>query len=149
MGVFESFLCGVWRESLKQHRHDWRASQVGIRALVFDTPLVRSACRLTLPTDESSVKTILLKKRWIVLISSSFIPYLYSSLLTFTSFDLLSYLLQVLLSRRWVSVVPLGCSFFSGDLIFVVILSVEPSFDLIIFALFSYPFSLMLFWKSE
>ena len=68
----------------------------GIRALVFDTPLVRSACRLTLPTDESSVKTILLKMRWIVLISSSFIPYLYSnSPLTFACFDLLSYLIQV------------------------------------------------------
>ena len=56
----------------------------------FDTPMVRFACRLTLPTDESSVKTILLKMRWIVLISCSFIPYLYStSLLTFTSFGLL------------------------------------------------------------
>ena len=61
VGVFESFLCGVWRESLKLHRHDLRDVTSGIRALVFDTPLVRSACRLTLPTDESSVKTIFIK----------------------------------------------------------------------------------------
>ena len=54
----------------------------------FDTPLVRSACRITLPTDESSVKTILLKMRWIDLISSSFTPYLYStSPLTLSCFD--------------------------------------------------------------
>ena len=77
---FPSILCGVWRELLKLHRLDWRASQVGIRALLFDTRLVRSACRLTLPTDESSVKTILLKMRWIDLSSSAFIPYLYSIL---------------------------------------------------------------------
>ena len=42
----------------------------GIRALVYDTDFVRSAFRLTLPTDESSVKTILLKMRWIDLSSS-------------------------------------------------------------------------------
>ena len=68
MGVFKSVLCGVWRESLKLHRHDLRVVTSGIRALVFDTPLVRSACRMTFPTDESSVKTILLKMCWIVLI---------------------------------------------------------------------------------
>ena len=91
---------------------DWGASQVVSEPWFYDTPLVRSACRITLPTDESSVKTMLVKMRWIVLISSSFIPYLYSnSPLTFTCFDLFSYLLQVYLSRRWVSVVPLGCSF--------------------------------------
>ena len=26
VGVFESFRCGVWRKSLKLHRHDWGAS---------------------------------------------------------------------------------------------------------------------------
>ena len=81
---------------LKSHRHDWRDVTSGIRALVYDTLLVRSACRLTLPTDESSVKTILLKMRWIDLISSSFTPYQYSIYpLTFTCFNLLPYLLQV------------------------------------------------------
>ena len=99
-------------ESLKLHRHDWGASQVVSEHWFFDTPLVRSTCRITLPTDESSVKTILLKMRWIVLISSSFIPYLYSnSPLTFTCFvsALLPY--SSLGSRKWVSVVSLGCSF--------------------------------------
>ena len=47
--------------SLKLHRADLRVVTSGIRALVFDTPLVRSACRITLPTDESSVKTIFVK----------------------------------------------------------------------------------------
>ena len=84
----------------------------GIRALVFDTPLVRSAFRLTLPTDESSVKTMLLKIRWIDLNSSSFIPYLYSiSLLTFMCFKSALLPSSSLGSRRWVSVVSLGCPF--------------------------------------
>ena len=67
VGIFESILCEVWRELLKLHRLDLRDITSGIRALVFDTSLVRSAYRLTLPTYESSVKTILLKMRWIIL----------------------------------------------------------------------------------
>ena len=57
--------------------------------------MVRSACRITLPTVvvESSVKNDFLKLRWIVLISSAFSPYLYA----FSSYlsdvlSLLSYL---------------------------------------------------------
>ena len=42
--------------------------------------MVRSACRITLPTDVvvSSVGKLFSKLRWIVLISSAFSPYLYS-----------------------------------------------------------------------
>ena len=67
-------------ESLKLHSHDWGGRIKWYQSTGFRYPLVRSACRLTLPTDESSVKTILLKLRWIDLSSSSFIPYLYSIL---------------------------------------------------------------------
>ena len=56
------------------------ASQSGIRAQVHGSLVVRSACKITLPTDVvvSSVKNYFLKLRWIVLISSDFSPYLYS-----------------------------------------------------------------------
>ena len=58
--------------------------------------MVRSACRITLPTDVvvSSVKTYSLKLRWIVLISSAFffLPiYAFSSYLS-DVLSLLSYL---------------------------------------------------------
>jgi hypothetical protein len=63
-------------------------------------PRVRSACRITLPmvVVQSSVKTTLLKMRWIALSRSTFysLPLCFSSL-TFASFkSSLSYLLQVL-----------------------------------------------------
>ncbi len=76
--------CGFWRNRWNPHGTGFGVSQVGIRAQVVDTPLVRFACRLTLPTDVvvSSVKTYFLKIRWIVLISSDFSPYPYS----FTSY---------------------------------------------------------------
>ena len=63
MDAFESFLCGLWRESLKLHRADSTGVTSGIRALVYRYPTGPLAFRITLPTDEveSSVKTILLK----------------------------------------------------------------------------------------
>ena len=57
--------------------------------------MVRSACRITLPTDVvvSSVKTFFIKLRWIVLISSAFTPCLYSFLSYLSDvLSLLSYL---------------------------------------------------------
>ena len=83
VGAFESFLCGLWQGTLKLHRADSTGVTSGIRTLVFDTPLVLFACRITFTTDEveSSVKTIFLKIGWIDLISSDFTPYLTAILL--------------------------------------------------------------------
>ena len=107
------------------------------------------ACRSTLPTDESSVKTILLKMRWIVLISSSFIPYLYStSPLTLSCFASALSLFK-LVSRRWV----LRCLFSlffllnSTVLRYLVVISSGESFpltlpfvDLVLLSIISIPF---------
>ena len=86
-------LCGFWRDRWNLHSTGFGASQNGIRAQVHDSLVVRSAYRITLPTDVvvSSVKTIS-KIRWIDLISFdfflTFIPYH----LTLRVLSLLSYL---------------------------------------------------------
>ena len=57
-GVSELISCGFRRDRWNPHGTGSGASQVGIRAQVDDTPLVRFACRITLPMDVvvSSVK---------------------------------------------------------------------------------------------
>ena len=66
--------------TLKLHSVDPGVLQSGIKVHRYPTG---PACWITLPMDvvESSIKTILLKMRWIDLSSSAFTPYLYSVLL--------------------------------------------------------------------
>jgi hypothetical protein len=94
--------CGVIaiiRKVLILGRHKWYQSPRFCRYL-----RVRSTCRLTLPMDvvESSVKTILLKMRWIVRSRSTFysLPFCFSPL-TFANLSPLSYLLPQVYVPTW------------------------------------------------
>jgi hypothetical protein len=64
----------LWLDRYNLQGAGFGASQVVSEPRFCRYPRVQSACRLTLPTDvvESSVKTILLKIRWIVLSRSAF-----------------------------------------------------------------------------
>jgi hypothetical protein len=96
--VSKATSCELWRDCCNSQGANFGVSQVVSEPRFYRYPQVRSACRITLPTDvvESSVKTILVKMRWIVLSSSAFYSPLCFSSLTFASFEsCLSYLLQV------------------------------------------------------
>jgi hypothetical protein len=82
--------CELWRECYNSQDADFGASQVVSEPRFCRYPRVRSACRITLPTDVvvSSVKTILLKMSWIDLNRSAFysLPMCFSPL-TFATFE--------------------------------------------------------------
>jgi hypothetical protein len=88
--VSKTISCELWRDFYNSQGADFGASQVVSELRFCRYPRVRSACRITLPmvVVESSVQTILLKMRWIVLISSAFysLPMCFSPL-TFASFE--------------------------------------------------------------
>jgi hypothetical protein len=99
VGFSKATSCELWRDCYNSQGADFGASQVVSEPRFCRYPRVRSAGRITLPmvVVESSVKTILLKLRWIVLSTSVFyaLP-LCLSPLTFRVFSRLSYLVQVL-----------------------------------------------------
>jgi hypothetical protein len=86
--VSKATSCELWHDCYDSQGTDFGASQVVSEPRFCRYPRVRSACRLTLPMDVvvSSVKTILLKMRWIALSRSAFysLPMCFSSL-TFAS----------------------------------------------------------------
>jgi hypothetical protein len=104
--VSKATSCRLWRV-----RYDLQGAGFGVSQVVSEPrfcryPLVQSACRITLPMDvaESSVKTILLKMRWIVLSRSAFYSLsMCFSPLTFASFvfSLLSTSLSFRFLRGW------------------------------------------------
>jgi hypothetical protein len=71
--VSKATSCRLWRDRYNLQGADFGALQVVSEPRFCRYPRVQSACRITLPTDvvESSVQTILLKMRWIVLIRSA------------------------------------------------------------------------------
>jgi hypothetical protein len=88
--VSKATSCELWRDCYNSQGAEFGASQVVSEPMFCRYPRVRSACRITLPTDVvvSSVKTILLKLRWIDLSSSAFYSLSLSfSPLTFASFE--------------------------------------------------------------
>jgi hypothetical protein len=74
VGISKATSCELWRDCCNSQGADFGASQVVSEPRFCRYPRVRSAYRITLPmvVIESSVKTILLKMRWIVLSSSMF-----------------------------------------------------------------------------
>jgi hypothetical protein len=82
--------CELWLDCCNSQGADFRVSQVVSEPRFCRYPRVRSACRITLPTDVVvySVKTILLKMCRIVLVSSAFysLPMCFSPL-TFANFE--------------------------------------------------------------
>jgi hypothetical protein len=88
--VSKATSCELWRDCYNSQGADFGASQVVSEPRFCRYPRVRSACRITLPmvVVESSVKTILQKMRWIVLISSAFYSLaMCFSTLTFANFE--------------------------------------------------------------
>jgi hypothetical protein len=88
--VSKATSCELWRDFYNSQGADFGASQVVSEPRFCRYPRVRSACRITLPmvVVESSVKTILLKMRWIDLSRSAFysLPLCFSPL-TFVNFE--------------------------------------------------------------
>jgi hypothetical protein len=82
--------CELWRDCYNSPGADFGASQVVSEPRFCRYPWVCSACRITLPmvVFVSSVKTILVKMRWIALSRSEFysLPICFSPL-TFASFE--------------------------------------------------------------
>jgi hypothetical protein len=100
--VSKATSCELWRECYNSQGANFGASQLVSEPRFYRYPWVSSACRLTLPmvVVVSSVKTNLLKMRWIVLSRSAFysLPLCFSPL-TFMSFE--SSLLPTSLSFRF------------------------------------------------
>jgi hypothetical protein len=90
VGVSKATSCELWRDCYNSQGVDFGASQVVSEPKFCRYPRVRSACRITLPmvVVVSSVKTILIKIRWIDVSRSTFysLPLCFSPL-TFASFE--------------------------------------------------------------
>jgi hypothetical protein len=88
--VSKATSCRLWLDHYNLQGPGFGASQVVSEPRFCRYPRVQSALRITSPTDvvESSIKTILLKMRWIDLSSSAFFSLsLCFSFLTFASFE--------------------------------------------------------------
>jgi hypothetical protein len=89
VGISKAISCELWRDCYNSQGADFGASQVVSEQRFCRYLRVRSTCRITLPmvVVVSSVKSTLLKTRWIVLSRSTFysLPLCFSSL-TFASF---------------------------------------------------------------
>jgi hypothetical protein len=112
--VSKATSCELWRECYNSQGADFGASQVVSEPRFCRHLRVRSACRIALPTDVVvSIKTILLKMRWIDLSRSAFysLPMCFSPL-TFASFE--SSLLPTSLSFKFLRGWTISCLILIG-----------------------------------